>query len=163
MWKSYCLWLTPLLVLLSGLLVAVAAEAQELFVADAGVGANASRVYSRTANGDIAPTRTISGASTGLDFPTGLALDLTNNELFVANPNANSITVYSRTANGDIAPTRTISGASTGLNTPTGLALDSAAAAPIPTLSEWAQLGMVALLLGGGLFALRRRRAEGHA
>jgi hypothetical protein len=27
----------------------------------------------------------------------------------------------------------------------------------IPTLSEWAQLGMLALLLGGGLFALRRR------
>jgi autotransporter-associated beta strand protein len=27
----------------------------------------------------------------------------------------------------------------------------------IPTLSEWAQLGMVALLLGGGLLALRRR------
>lgn len=30
-------------------------------------------------------------------------------------------------------------------------------ATSIPTLSEWAQLGMVALLVGGGLLALRRR------
>jgi hypothetical protein len=29
--------------------------------------------------------------------------------------------------------------------------------APIPTLSEWAQLAMLALLLGGGLLALHRR------
>jgi hypothetical protein len=28
----------------------------------------------------------------------------------------------------------------------------------IPTLSEWAQIGMAALLLGGGLLALRRRQ-----
>ena len=30
--------------------------------------------------------------------------------------------------------------------------------AGIPTLSEWAQIGMVALLLGGGLLAIRRKR-----
>lgn len=30
-------------------------------------------------------------------------------------------------------------------------------ATPIPTLSEWAQIGMVALLLGGGLLALRKK------
>jgi hypothetical protein len=29
----------------------------------------------------------------------------------------------------------------------------------IPTLSEWAQIGMVALLLGGGLLALRKQSA----
>jgi hypothetical protein len=31
------------------------------------------------------------------------------------------------------------------------------AATAIPTLSEWAQIGMVALLAGGGLLALRKR------
>ncbi len=29
--------------------------------------------------------------------------------------------------------------------------------AAIPTLSEWAQIGMAALLVGGGLLALRKR------
>jgi hypothetical protein len=33
----------------------------------------------------------------------------------------------------------------------------SPAAAGIPTLSEWAQIGMVALLLTGGLIAIKRR------
>ena len=32
------------------------------------------------------------------------------------------------------------------------------ASTAIPTLSEWAQIGMVALLLGGGLLAIRRKR-----
>jgi hypothetical protein len=35
--------------------------------------------------------------------------------------------------------------------------------APIPTLSEWAQIGMAALLVGGGLLALRRRREPSPA
>ena len=42
-------------------------------------------VYSRTANGNIAPLRTLSGAATGLNSPEGLAVDAVNNELFVAN------------------------------------------------------------------------------
>jgi Tol biopolymer transport system component len=37
------------------------------------------------------------------------------------------------------------------------LATCSGASAGIPTLSEWAQLGMAALLLGGGLLALRKK------
>ena len=48
-----------------------------------------------------------------------------------------------------------------GVGRPQGTACDIGAyeldRTPIPTLSEWAQLGMVALLLGGGLLALRRR------
>ncbi len=76
-------------------------------------------------------------------------------ELYVANAGGDSITVYSRTADGNVTPLRTISGGLTGLSGPVGLAL--AVTAAIPTLSEWAQLGMLALLLGGGLLALRRR------
>ena len=41
-------------------------------------------VYSRTANGDAAPLRTISGAATGLAQPIGLAVDTVNNEVLVA-------------------------------------------------------------------------------
>src|SRR5260221_7916406 len=42
-------------------------------------------VYARAASGNTAPLRTLSGAATGLNGAAGLALDLTNNELFVGN------------------------------------------------------------------------------
>jgi DNA-binding beta-propeller fold protein YncE len=82
-------------------------------------------VFSRTANGNVAPLRTISGAATGLIAPYGVAVDIVNNEVAVANLSGNSVTVYSRTANGNVAPLRTISGAATGLNGPLGLAVDT--------------------------------------
>lgn len=81
-------------------------------------------VFARTANGDVAPLRTIVGAATGLSRPIGCVVDAVNGEIAVVNFNSNSITVFSRTANGDVAPLRTIVGAATGLNTPNGLALD---------------------------------------
>jgi 6-phosphogluconolactonase (cycloisomerase 2 family) len=115
--------LAVLLTLLGGLLVAGAAEAQEeLFVAN--VNTNSITVYSRTAGGNIAPLRTLSGATTGLSNPDGLAVDLTNNELVVANFTNSSVTVYSRTASGNTAPLRTLGGPATGLGSPRGLALD---------------------------------------
>lgn len=77
-------------------------------------------------------------------------------ELFVTNFDGDSITVYNRTDNGNVAPLRTIVGAATGLNGPKDIALSSPAA--IPTLSEWAQIGMAALLVGGGLLAISRKR-----
>ncbi len=91
-------------------------------------------VYSRTANGDVAPLRTISGAATGLQNPRGLAVDPVNNQVFVVNvdtddangpPQPPTVTVHSRTANGNIAPLRTITGAATGLQSPIGLAVDT--------------------------------------
>ena len=82
-------------------------------------------VYSRTASGNIAPLRMISGASTGLNGPTGIAVDTVNDEIIVANSNNNSLTVFTRTTNGNVAPLRTISGASTGLNAPYGVAIDT--------------------------------------
>ncbi len=69
------------------------------------------------------PVRTISGASTGLGTPTGIAVDTVNNEIFVTNSLFNSITVFGRTVNGNITPVRTISGSSTGLSSPFGIAL----------------------------------------
>src|SRR5690349_10364966 len=71
----------------------------ELFVTNQN--ANSVTVYARTANGDVAPLRTISGAATGLNLPEGLAVDSVNNELVVANVGGNSITVYAWSANGN--------------------------------------------------------------
>src|SRR5712692_6866328 len=112
--------LVLLLMFLGGLLAPVAPEAQgELLVGNSG----SVLVYSRTASGDTAPLRTL------IAYPLGLALDLTNDELFVVNlfgapPFPFSVIVYSRTASGDTAPLRTLHGAATGLAYPARLALD---------------------------------------
>ena len=42
-------------------------------------------IYSRTASGNVAPLRTISGPSTGLMGPFGLAVDTVEDEVLVAN------------------------------------------------------------------------------
>ena len=141
---------------------------------------NSVLVFTRTASGNVVPLRTIAGAATGLNVPVGVYVDedvnlvFGNNEIGVANLSGNSILVFSRTVDGNVAPLRTISGPLTGLNQPVQLALDRLndeifvvnLADPVvvpptvvaaPTLSEWAQIVMVALLVVGGLLALRRR------
>ena len=45
---------------------------------------NSITVYSRNANGDVAPIRKISGTNTSLDSPVGVAVDTANNEIVVA-------------------------------------------------------------------------------
>ncbi|MBV8068113.1 MAG: hypothetical protein JO113_09045 [Candidatus Eremiobacteraeota bacterium] len=85
-------------------------------------------IYAPNANGNVAPSRTISGSNTRLYGPGGLALDVIGN-VYVANAvrNQESVTVYAPGANGNVAPIRTISGGRTGLNDPVGLALDASA------------------------------------
>ncbi len=80
-----------------------------------------------TATGNIAPLRTITGASTGLNYPIGIWYEPSFDTLYVANYNGNSITVYNNasTATGNIAPSRTITGANTNLNGPEDVWLDS--------------------------------------
>jgi len=79
--------------------------------------------YSRTANGNVAPLRVLSGADTRLQGPAGLAVDTVNNELLVANFSA--ITVYTLTASGNTSPLRAISGVDTKLSQPIGLVVDT--------------------------------------
>ncbi len=80
-------------------------------------------VYAGTANGDVTPSRTITGPSTELfNTPSSITVDTVNDELFVA---AGYIIVYARTATGDVAPLRTISGFFTGLVHPNGIAVDT--------------------------------------
>jgi hypothetical protein len=77
-----------------------------------------------TANGNVAPTRNVQGANTGLINPVTLAISATNDLLFVANNavpyNINVYAGVSTTAfNGNLPPTRTI--ASAALNQPYGI------------------------------------------
>jgi DNA-binding beta-propeller fold protein YncE len=86
---------------------------------------NSFTVYARTATGNAAPLRTLSGPATGLNGPFGLAVDTANNELMVTNFFGKSITVYPRTASGSTTPIRVLAGVLTGLNFPLGLAVDA--------------------------------------
>ncbi len=81
-------------------------------------------VYSRNAQGNIAPLRIIEGPKTRLNWPAHMAVDEERGELYVANDMDNSILVFRVTDQGDVAPARIIRGPKTGLQNPSGLALD---------------------------------------
>ncbi len=80
-----------------------------------------------TANGNIAPSRVISGATTSLDGPVGLWLDSAKDQLYVVNWGGSSVVVFSSasTTSGNIAPSRIISGPTASLFTPYSLWLDT--------------------------------------
>jgi 6-phosphogluconolactonase (cycloisomerase 2 family) len=67
-----------------------------------------------TAKGNLAPTRAIKGPKTKLSYPTGVALDLTNREVWVSNMGAASATVYPLMADGDVTPVRIVRSAPDG-------------------------------------------------
>jgi len=60
-------------------------------------------VFAANASGNAAPLRTISGSATGLNVPSGIALDVSGN-MYVANANGNSVTEYAAAAAGNVAP-----------------------------------------------------------
>ncbi len=72
-------------------------------------------------------TAAIEGSNTGLQRPSGIALDGAGN-IYVTNRRNNSITVYAAGASGiaNAMPTATITGGNTGLSEPFGIALDGA-------------------------------------
>jgi uncharacterized repeat protein (TIGR01451 family) len=88
--------------------------------------------FRRTDTGDVAPIRRLEGSATMLCNPLSVALDLSVDELVVANSNVapgscpQSITTYTRTATGNTAPKRTLAGALTALNVPSAAAITSA-------------------------------------
>ncbi len=80
-------------------------------IVTANKGGESILVFRGNANGNIAPLRVISSAaSTGLVGASGLALDLTNNEIAVADSKDISVRVFSRTATGAASAARVISG-----------------------------------------------------
>jgi len=80
-----------------------------------------------TVTGNVVPTGTISGSSTGLSSPKRLLIDAAANRLYVANQGGRSILVFDNvsTLTGNISPTRVISGSATTLSAPVDLALDT--------------------------------------
>ena len=98
-----------------------------LYVAN--LGANSIEIFENagTANGNIAPSRTISGASTGLSGPSGIWYDSASDTLYVTNQTANSIEAFADVSSlsGNVAPSRTISGSNTTLQSPIGIWYDS--------------------------------------
>ena len=77
------------------------------------------------ANGNTPPTRIIQGAQTQLNWPMGISLDPSHNEIAIANYGNDSILIYRRTDSGDVAPVRVIHGSKTGLSRPMGVAFDT--------------------------------------
>ena len=86
-------------------------------------GGGSIEVFPPGANGNVAPSRTISGPATGLNYTDGIALDNSGN-MYVASA-YNVITEYAANANGDAAPIKTIEGPKTKLVGTQGIALDS--------------------------------------
>jgi len=82
-------------------------------------------VYSKDATGDAAPLRVIAGPHAQLDWPTGIAVDPDNGEIFVANDGGDSILVFSATASGDASPIRVIKGPKSMVKHPTGVFFDA--------------------------------------
>src|SRR5215467_9275367 len=77
--------------------------------------------------GNVAPTGTITGASTGLSSPRHLLVDTSANRLYVANQGGSSVLIFDNasTLTGNVAPTRVISGNATKLVAPIDVALDT--------------------------------------
>jgi len=92
-------------------------------------------VYAPGANGTATPTRTISGAATGLEVLgsnsiNAIAVDGAGNIYVSAQTTLSQadlgISIFSSTANGNVAPTRVIAGSATNIQIPGQIAVDSA-------------------------------------
>lgn len=93
-----------------------------------GQGTGSVTIYAAGSNGNVAPVATIVGDSTGLDNPSGIAVD-SSGKIYVANrgggrTSASSITVYPAGSNGNVKPIATIEGPNTELEDPC-IAVDS--------------------------------------
>jgi hypothetical protein len=73
-------------------------------------------VYRKSDVGNATPIRSIFGGNSNLSEPGGIALDLTNKEIVVANRGNSTITVHALEANGNVPPLRTIGGPKTQLS-----------------------------------------------
>src|SRR5690606_29448195 len=97
----------------------------ELYVLVANANESASiQVFPATANGDVAPLRSISGPATLLFNAGDIDFDAARDEVLVASGSYNApaarLLAFPRLASGDAAPVRAISGAATGVVAPDG-------------------------------------------
>ncbi len=92
----WSLWLDPL--------------SDDLYVSNEGASSILVFAGASTANGNVAPARTIAGLATTLLAPEEIFLDKASDRLYVADPSASNIVVFDNasTANGNVAPARVI-------------------------------------------------------
>ena len=81
-------------------------------------------VYAKDAKGNARPLRTIQGARTQMNWPTGIAVDEDRNEIYIANDGGNSVLVFDASAQGDVAPLRVVKGPASLISNPTGVFFD---------------------------------------
>jgi DNA-binding beta-propeller fold protein YncE len=81
-------------------------------------------VYAKDAQGDTPPLRVIEGPQAGFDWPTGLAVDPVNNELFVTNDMKDEVAVFDASSSGNASPKRILRGPKTLIQNPTGVWID---------------------------------------
>ncbi len=109
--------------------IAVDLENDEIVVRNIGDRGHEVLTFARTASGDAAPLRVVSGLLTEIDFEAvDLALDTVNDQVFVSSRDSGSldaVLVFPRLATGQVAPMRKIQGAATTLTSPYGIAVDT--------------------------------------
>ena len=81
--------------------------------------------YPRTAQGDVAPLRTIQGSQTQMDLPLGVRRDSVSGQIVVANSGSDSVLFFDGNATGNVAPVRVLKGPATNLKSPTGILIDT--------------------------------------
>ncbi len=113
-----------LIVLLAGCSSNTGPSASSTLLYVANQTSSAVTAYARDANGDVTPSVTIAGASTGMDQPYGVARDATG-RLYVTTFNPPGVRVFAAGVNGNVAPIRVITGSNTHLGQAIGLAFDA--------------------------------------
>jgi DNA-binding beta-propeller fold protein YncE len=83
------------------------------------------RTFAASATGNTKPLRSISGNSTGLNWPMGVDVDVQRDDVVVANYGDNSVRFFKRGAEGDVAPSRVIKGDRTGIVGPVDVSVDA--------------------------------------
>lgn len=86
---------------------------------------SALTVHAADATGDVPPLRTIEGDLTGLNWPMGIDVDLTHDEIAVANYGDSSVRIFRRTGKGNVQPIRVLRGALTQIVGPVSVAIDT--------------------------------------
>ena len=80
--------------------------------------------FALTASGNAAPLSAITGAATGLNGTTAVAIDVSG-RVYVASAGTNEIAEFASGTTGNVAPSSVITGNATGLSYPDALAIDS--------------------------------------
>lgn len=99
----------------------------ELIVTDEGSNAILFFADPLEVNGNVPPTRVVTGANTGMVAPVQVWIDSSADEMYVLDRGSNQVLVYSASATieADVAPLRRIGGPSSGILNPTAMIVRS--------------------------------------